>query len=198
MAFTLTGPSLILRPPGPGDAEALFELASNPDVTRWFSWGPYTELAEPEAYVELCAQQREQGTQLDMLIVDKELGPAGIIGLSEFSYRDRRCMVGTWLGADFWGTQVNRESKALIAHLGFERLGMNRIGAYSNPENERSTRALEAVGYVQEGVLRDWHRHDGKYLDVNIFGMLREDWLGGEQAAVEVAIEGEIPPAFLR
>ena len=198
MFFSLTGPRLTLRPPEPDDAAVLLELASDPEVTRWFSWGPYTELAEPEAYIARCALQREQGTQLDMLIVDHELGPAGIIGLSEFSYRDRRCMVGTWLGSSHWGTHVNRESKALVAHLGFELLDMNRIGAYSNPENVRSTKALEAVGYVHEGVLRDWHRHDGRFLDVNIFGMIRSDWALGDQASQQVKIEGEIPAAFVR
>ena len=187
-----------MRPPRPGDAEALLALASDPDVTRWFSWGPYNDIAQPREYIERCAWQRERGEQLDLLIIDREKGPAGITGLSEFSYRDRRCIVGTWLGADFWGTQVNRESKAIIAHLGFELLGMNRIGSYSNPENERSTSALEAVGYAREGVLRQWHRHNERYPDVNVFGMLRDDWRASEQAGIEISSEGTPPSAFLQ
>ena len=198
MGFSLIGPSLTLRPPQQDDAAALLELASDPEVTRWFSWGPYTEIEQPLAYIERCAGQRELGEQLDLLIIDHELGPAGITGLSEFNFRDRRCIVGTWLGADFWGTHVNRESKAMVAHLGFELLGMNRIGSYSNPQNERSTSALEAVGYSREGVLRQWHRHGARYLDVNIFGMLREEWLASEQAEIEVVSEGTPPSAFLQ
>lgn len=198
VGFALTGPSLTLRPPQPGDAEALLELASDPEVTRWFSWGPYTDIEQPREYIERCAWQRERGEQLDLLIIDREKGPAGITGLSELSYRDRRCIVGTWLGADFWGTQVNRESKAMIAYLGFELLGMNRIGSYSNPENERSTSALEAVGYSREGVLSQWHRHGERYLDVNIFGMLRDDWRASEQAEIEISSEGTPPSAFLQ
>ncbi|CAB4342850.1 unannotated protein [freshwater metagenome] len=93
---------------------------------------------------------------------------------------------------------MNRESKAMIAHLGFELLGMNRIGSYSNPENERSTSALEAVGYSREGVLRQWHRHGESYLDVNIFGMLRDDWRASEQASIAISCEGTPPRAFLQ
>ncbi len=88
------GPTLTLRLPEPADAPALLQLAGDPEVTRWFSWGPYTALDQPLAYVERLAGQRERGEQLDLLIVHREHGPAGITGLSEFSIRDLRCMVG--------------------------------------------------------------------------------------------------------
>ena len=180
----------------PDDAAALFELASDPDVTRWFSWGPYTTIEQPQAYIAGLAGQRERGEQLDLLIVHREHGTAGITGLNEFSPRDRRCMVGTWFGKRFWGTGANRESKALIAHLTFAVLEMHRLGSYSNPENVRSTKALLGVGFRHEGVLRHWHRHGERYYDVNVFGMLRADWEAGPLADVPVTVEGEPPPAF--
>lgn len=198
MAFALIGPTLTLRPPEPGDAPALLELAGDPEVTRWFSWGPYTDEGQALAWIERCERQRDEGVHLDLLIVDRERGPAGVTGLSEFSERDLRCVVGTWLGTAFQGTGVNRESKAIITRLAFEHLGMHRVGSYSNPENERSTRALLGVGFTQEGVLRDWHRHDGRWLDVNVFGLLAGDWEQGPMAEVPVELEGELPPAFPR
>lgn len=198
MPLALHGPTLTLRPPAAADAAALLELASDPEVTRWFSWGPYVSLDQPLAWIERCARQRETGEQLDLLVVHRELGPAGVTGLSEFSARDRRAIVGTWFGRHFWGAGANRESKALVFRLGFDLLGLHRIGSYSNPANERSTRALLGVGLRHEGVLRDWHRHGDRWLDVNVFGLLRDEWVAGELAAVPVAVEGEPPPAFVR
>jgi len=192
----LHGPTLTLRLPEPGDAPALLELAGDPEVTRWFSWGPYTGLDQPLAYIERLAGQRERGEQIDLLVVHREHGPAGITGLNEFSPRDLRCMVGTWFGQRFWGTGANRESKALVAHLAFAVLGMHRLGSYSNPENVRSTKALLGVGFSHEGVLRHWHRHGDDYYDVNVFGMLREEWETGPLADVPVRVEGEAPSAF--
>ena len=191
------GPTLTLRLPDPGDAPALLELAGDPDVTRWFSWGPYTSIEQPLAYIERLEGQRDRGEQLDFLIVHRERGPAGVTGLNEFSSRDLRCMVGTWFGRGFWGTGANRESKALLAHLAFEVLGMHRLGSYSNPDNVRSTKALLGVGFTHEGVLRHWHRHGERYLDVNVFGMLRADWETGPLAGIPVDVSGEAPPAFL-
>jgi [ribosomal protein S5]-alanine N-acetyltransferase len=196
-SIALHGPTLTLRPPVAADAPALLELASDPEVTRWFSWGPYTSLDQPLDYIERASGRRERGKQLDLLVVHREHGPAGITGLSEFSARDLRCVVGTWFGRRFWGTGANRESKALVAHLAFAVLGMHRVGSYSNPENVRSTRALLALGFRHEGVLRDWHRHEGRHHDVNVFGLLRAEWEIGPLADVPVRVEGE-PPAALR
>ena len=189
---------LTLRPPTGDDAPALLGLASDPEVTRWFSWGPYTSLDQPRAYIERLAGQRERGEQLDLLVVHREHGPAGITGLSEFSARDRRCMVGTWFGRRFWGTGANEESKALIAHLAFAVLGLERLGAYSNIHNGRSTQALLALGFRHEGVLREWHRHGDRAFDVNVFGLLRAEWEDGPLGTVPVTVEGEPPAAFTR
>jgi [ribosomal protein S5]-alanine N-acetyltransferase len=197
-SIALHGPTLTLRPPAAADAPALLELAADPDVTRWFSWGPYTDVEQPRAYVERCAEQRERGEQLDLLVLHREHGPAGITGLGEFSARDLRCMVGTWLGRRFWGTGANRESKALIARLAFGVLGMERLGAYSNTANVASTKALLAIGFRHEGVLRGWHRHGDRHHDVNVFGLLRPEWELGPLAEVPVEVEGEVPPAFPR
>jgi RimJ/RimL family protein N-acetyltransferase len=196
-SIALHGPTLTLRLPEPDDAPALLELAGDPEVTRWFSWGPYTTLDQPRAYIDRLEGQRERGDQLDFLIVHRDHGPAGVTGLSEFSTRDLRCMVGTWFGRAFWGTGANRESKALIAHLAFEVLKMHRLGSYSNPDNVRSTKALLGVGFTHEGVLRHWHRHGDDYFDVNVFGMLRSDWESGPLADITVTVTGEPPTAFL-
>ena len=61
----------------------------------------------------------------------------------------------------------------------------------------RSTKALEGVGFTREGVLRDWHRHGDRQLDVNIFGMLRRDWEQGALREIEIRAEGDPPQAFL-
>jgi ribosomal-protein-alanine N-acetyltransferase len=194
--FALHAPTVTLRIPHPSDATALYRLANDPDVTQWFSWGPYRETAEARAYLDRLPEQRERGTQLDLLQVHRELGPVGITGLSEFSFRDRRAMVGTWFGKQAWGIGANLEGKALMAYLGFELLGLARLGAYANTENVRSQRALEKVGFVREGVLRGWHRHGDRQLDVAVYGMLPDDWRTGPLANIPVHAEGTVPASF--
>ena len=195
--LALTGPTLRVRIPRDDDAGALFAEASDPEVTRWFSWGPYTSEAEARAYLARLAPQRVRGDHLDLVVEHLAAGPIGITGLAEFAARDRRAVIGSWLGRAWWGTGVNEEAKALMCHLAFEVLGLDRVGAYSNVEHARSQRALERLGFRREGVLRGYHRHGARALDVVVFGLLRGDWEASALRAVPVDVSGQPPPAFV-
>ena len=154
-------------------------------------------MSEAEAYLDRLPAQRAAGEQLDLVQDHREDGVIGITGLSEFSRRDRRAIVGTWFGRRWWGTGANRESKALVCHLGFELLGLDRIGSYANVEHIRPQRALEAVGFRREGVLRGWHRHGDAHHDVVVFRLLRDEWEASELAGVPAEISGTPPQAWL-
>ncbi|MGB2712391.1 MAG: GNAT family N-acetyltransferase [Conexibacter sp.] len=193
----LRGPTLTLRYATQDDAARLFELGADREVTRFFSWGPYVRIEEPLAYIGTLAARRERGEQLDLLIVHRADGPIGVIGLSELARRDRRAVVGTWLGRPWWGTGANRESKALVAQLAFGRLGIERLGAYADIENARSQAALDRIGFRREGVLRAFHRHGERVHDVVAFGLLRAEWRDSPLAAVPTELHGEPPQAFV-
>jgi [ribosomal protein S5]-alanine N-acetyltransferase len=193
----LHGPTLMLRYATPDDAPALFELGSDREVTRFFSWGPYVRMEEPVAYIVGLADRRERGEQLDLLIVHREDGPIGVVGLAELASRDRRAVIGTWLGRRWWGSGANREVKALMAHLAFGPLGLDRLGAYADVENGRSQAALERLGFSREGLLRRWHRHGDVAHDVYVYGLLREEWGTSPLAAVPAELRGTPPAAFV-
>lgn len=190
--MVVRGPRLSLRYARPADAEALFAMGRDPEVVRFFSWGPYTDVAQAHAFVESLDAKRESGDRLEFVIADEHDTAIGITGLSEFSRRDRRAVVGTWLGREHWGTGANKESKDLILAVAFEALRLIRVTAHAHPDNVRSLRALEKLGFLQEGVLHGWHLHDDEQRDVAILRLMREDWI----PVSDVSIEGEPPSAF--
>jgi ribosomal-protein-alanine N-acetyltransferase len=193
----IRGPTMSLRYATAADAPALLELASDPAVTRYFSWGPYTSVEQPEAYIAGLPAKRERGELLDFLVVHHEDGPIGVTGLAELSRRDRRATVGSWFGHRWWGSGANFESKALIAALGYDRLGMDRLTAWANTRNGRSQVALERVGFRREGVLAAWHRHGDQLHDVVVFGLTRPAWEASALRRVPAEITGTAPPAFI-
>lgn len=195
--LSVIGPTLTLRYARLEDAPRLFELGSNAEVTQFFSWGPYSSLDQPEDYIASLVQKRDQGDLLEFLVVHHIDGPIGVTGLCELVRRDRRATVGTWFGRKWWGTGANFESKALVAALSFEHLGMDRLTAWANTKNPRSQVALERLGFEREGVLRGWHRHGDKVHDVVVFSLLRSDWEASALRRVDVRVEGEAPAAFL-
>ncbi len=197
VSVTVSGPTLSLRYPAANDVPRLFELGSDPAVTRFFSWGPYGSPDEPDAYVASLPARRERGDLLDFLIVHREDGPIGVTGISELSARDRRATVGSWIGKPWWGSGANFEAKALIAELAFESLGLHRLTAWANTRNGRSQTALERVGFHREGVLAAWHRHGDVYHDVVVFSLLRAAWERGPLRRVAAEVSGEPPSAFV-
>jgi len=177
------GPSLSLRYPELRDAPALFALATDPEVTRFFSWGPYEDPRETLAWLGTLPQRRARGIALELAVVDEADQPIGITLLSEIGRRDRRAIVGTWLGRAYWGTRANRETKALMAHLAFGRLELDRLGAYADVLNTRSQAAIERLGATREGVLRKHRlRYDGSWRDTVQYAMVDDDWPAAKAA----------------
>ncbi len=191
--MVVRGPRLSLRYPTAADAPELFGLGQDAEVTRFFSWGPYREVAEPLAFVEALPAARRSGRRLEFLIVGPDDRAVGVTGWSELARRDRRAVVGTWLGRPYWGTGMNAESKALVLALGFRWLGLERATALVSPENHRSRRALERLGFAFEGTLRAWHRHAGEARDCSVLRLMREEFEAGPLATVPVEVEGRPP-----
>jgi ribosomal-protein-alanine N-acetyltransferase len=195
--LTVTGSEYLLRLAAPADAEQLFELGKDPAVTRFFSWGPYSSIEQPLKYIEDLGPKRDSGALLEFVIVKRETDEiVGVTGLTEFSKRDHRAVVGSWLGHKHWGTGVNVASKSLVLALGFRELGLERISAYSHVRNGRSKAALERIGFVPEGILHSWHWHRGEPQDVHIHCLLREIYERSEIGSDEIEITGTVPAAF--
>jgi ribosomal-protein-alanine N-acetyltransferase len=191
------GPGLSLGLLRTEHAPALYELARNPEVSRFFSWDAYGSVEDATAFIDSLARQRESGERLELGIFRDGGELVGITGFSEFSRRDRRAVLGTWLGRSHWGSGANRDSKALILALGFRSLGLLRVTALASPQNVRSVAALQRLGFVHEGVLRGWHVHGGVPRDVAVMRMMRDEWERTPLAEVEVVVEGEAPRQFV-
>jgi len=188
----LAGPTLSLRPPVPEDADALFGLGRDAQVTRWFSWGPYASRDEPRAWIAAQSARRASGQALALAMVHHDEGLVGITELADWSARDRRAVVGTWFARRWWGTGLNAEAKRLVCLLAFEHCGLERLGAYADVANARSHAALVKAGFRGEGVLRSFHRHGERFKDVATFSLLRGEW----RDPIVAQLTGEVPPAF--
>lgn len=65
---------------------------------------------------------------------------------------------------------------AFIGHL-FQS-GIDRIEAEVYESNERSRQLMEGIGFSIEGRKRDAHFDGKKYIDVFVYGLLRNEWMG--------------------
>ena len=192
----IRGPVLTLRYATPDDAPALLELASDPAVTRYFSWGPYTSIEQPLAYIAGLPERRERGEQLDLLVVHRDDGPIGVTGLSELVAarppRHRRLLVRAPLVGE--RRELRGEGADRRAGLRAPRpRAPRRVG---QRRNGRMLVSLERIGFRREGTLAAWHRHGDEVHDVVVFGLTRAAWERSELRRVPAEVTGTPPPAF--
>ena len=78
---------------------------------------------------------------------------------------------------DFQRTAVNTECKYLLLKHAFETLGAIRVQLKTDSRNERSQRAIERIGGVREGVLRN-HMilPDGYFRHSVFYSILDSEW----------------------
>jgi RimJ/RimL family protein N-acetyltransferase len=84
---------------------------------------------------------------------------------------------GTWYGLEFQGTLVNGECKYLLLKHAFETMDCIRVWFKTDARNLRSMHALERLGLVKEGVLRN-HMilPDGYIRDSVVYSLLPNEW----------------------
>jgi len=96
---------------------------------------------------------------------------------------------GTWYGIDFQGTGVNTACKFLLLSHAFEHYGCIRVFLKTDARNSRSQRAIEKLGAVKEGVVRN---HlilpDGTVRSSVFYSILAEEW-----PAVKADLESRLP-----
>lgn len=101
---------------------------------------------------------------------------AGIVSLHNLVWVDRKGSLGYWLGASFQGQGlVTKACRVLINHS-FNELKLNRLEIQCAPDNHRSRRIAERLGFTQEGVLRRSWWIQGRFVDQVVYGLLASDW----------------------
>ena len=71
-------------------------------------------------------------------------------------------MIGYWLDEAQWGKGYMSESVCAVLDYGFNKLGLTLISANCYPQNKRSQRVLEKMGFTYEGIL---HQAEVSYDD---------------------------------
>lgn len=94
----------------------------------------------------------------------------------------------TWLGQDWQRTGVNTSVKMLLLCHAFERMGCVRVEFKTDARNARSQRALERIGALREGVLRNHMIVQGDYVrDSVYFSIIDREWPAVKERLMRLA-----------
>jgi len=85
--------------------------------------------------------------------------------------------LGYWLGVPYWGKGYGTEAAREMLRYGFEQLHLHRIFATHFKQNSASGRILNKIGMRHEGCQRAHFRKWDQFIDLELYGLLREEWL---------------------
>jgi ribosomal-protein-alanine N-acetyltransferase len=174
---TLTTERLTLRWINLDDAPALYAMFRDPEVTRYWSTPPWTDIAQSRAFIEAAQADYANGTGLRFSIVLRETDDfIGSIKLYDFFDQNRRCDVGYALLQPYWGKGYLAEAITALLDYAFTELNLNRIEADIDPRNDASARLLERMAFQKEGYMRERWIVNGEVCDTAFYGLLKRDW----------------------
>lgn len=175
----LTGRHVRLEPMTEAHIAALAEIGAGQPFWQFMLYGDIETEDDMERWVEEILSRARNGTDLPFVAVHLASGQvAGATRYLNIMPRDRGLEIGgTWYGPEFQRTVVNTECKLLLLQHAFEELKAIRVQLKTDLRNERSQRAIERIGAVKEGVLRN-HMilPDGRYRDSVFYSILDIEW----------------------
>ncbi|GAB3267215.1 GNAT family N-acetyltransferase [Kineosporia babensis] len=168
---------LILRDITAADVDAVQVYASDPAVTRFMVWGPNTPTDSWNFVKEqLEAQAADDRRVFNKMVVRADNGLLiGAIELRLLNRLHQRAEFGYVYRSDQWGQGFATEAAQALVAFGFEELGLQRIEATCDPENQASANVLRKTGLTLEGRMRNHMKIRGRWRDSLLFARLRDD-----------------------
>lgn len=186
---TLQGRHVRLESLGEKHIAGLAEIGKGQDFWKYMLYGEMKAETDFRRFVTDLLAREEKGTDLPFAVI--HLASGRIAGSTRYLNIDppnRGLEVGgTWYGLDFQRTVVNTECKYLLLTHAFETLKAIRVQIKTDSLNVRSQQAIERIGAVKEGVLRN-HMilSDGRIRDSVFYSILDNEWAGVKKKLEEM------------
>ena len=148
-------------------------------IWHFMRYGKMETIDQLTTWARELLNLQAQGTDLPFAVID--MATCRAIGSTRYlniDHDNRSVEIGgTWYGLDYQGTLVNTECKYLLLKNAFEELDCVRVWFKTDRRNLRSQHAIERLGAVKEGVLRNHMILPNGYLrDSVMYSLLPQEW----------------------
>lgn len=176
---TLRGKVVRLEPLQLQHAADLLSAGQDQAIWTWIPSNASNSLEDMERWISAALQAQDAGTELPFAIIDLTTELAvGSTRYMNIVLNDHGLEIGwTWLTPSVQRTGVNTECKYLLLGHAFEALGAIRVQFKTHHKNFKSQQAIERLGAVKEGVLRNaMILPDGSYRHSVYYSIIASEW----------------------
>ena len=179
----LTTARLSLRRLSQADAEGIFALRSDPDVTRYTGIPQYTNLAQASDYIARMCRDTEEGKSVVWSIRLRDTDAfLGSVCLWNIAWDGGSVEIGYDLLPAHQGKGYMREAAAAVLVYGFSGMGLERIFADLRADNEKSVRLLQDSGFLCEKTYG--LTEDEREAEMAVWALERAAWRAGHTAEI--------------
>lgn len=173
----LTTERLLLRPLTMRDAADMYAYSRDPAVAQHVLWDAHKSLADTRGYLRYIISQYRSGSPSSWGIVLRETNRlVGTIGFMSYNDMDSVVELGYSLSRACWNRGIMTEALTAVLHECFTVLRVHRVEAMHECDNPASGRVMAKCGMRCEGTLRGKVFNKGKFRDVSLWAILREDY----------------------
>jgi len=144
---------------------------------------PISQFEEEDWYESMMKKPASEHALVIEIKDEKNKGsyiPIGNCTFFHINWRNRSTEIGIMIGEkSFWNKGYGTETMRLMIKHGFNNLNLYRIWLRVFPDNKRGIRAYEKAGFKHEGVFRQAEYRQGKYQDVLLMSILKDEWQEG-------------------
>jgi RimJ/RimL family protein N-acetyltransferase len=155
--LTLTGKLIRLEPLSLIRLDEVAAAGSDPSIWTYTRNGPMDTPQRMRAFIGELLLKQERGTDLPFVTILRATNCAvGMTRFMDIQPENRAVEIGgTFISPAHQRTAVNSEAKFLMLRHAFEVWDCIRVQFKTDMRNQTSQRAIERLGAVCEGVLRD-------------------------------------------
>lgn len=158
------------------DAARLLNIRSNALVSEFMDTTNPVKIEDSEQRIAKIQSSFNDKTGITWAIVEKPSNTLiGDFGIWRFDKDNSRGEIGYVLSPEYWGKGYMTESFTTLVNFAFNRLNLHSLEANVNPENENSKILLSKFGFKQEAYFRENYFHNGRFLDSEIYCLLKSD-----------------------
>ena len=159
------------------DAKDIFAYSKDAEVARHVLWSAQKDVSEARDYCRFMMKRYRNDLPSSWGIEEKSTGRlVGTIGYMDYNEDNATVEVGYSLAHWLWNGGYMTEALSRVIAYTFEAMDVNRIEAQHELDNPASGRVMEKCGMRKEGELRQRLYNKGKYVDVALYAILREDY----------------------
>lgn len=165
----------LLRRPEQKDVEALYQQKNDPGVATLL--GGFSHGYSRDDLRDWVEHHRARRDEVIWVIADAADDRClGHVGLYKIDSRVRSAEFAIMIGDRAeWGRGLGRRCTQFAVDYGFDEVNLNRISLQVLSTNERAVQLYRSIGFRIEGELRQAQFKGGRYLDVLVMSLLREE-----------------------